>query len=279
MQQTARGMIENFLHVIDTYGFIPNGGRIYYLARSHPPLLTGMIKSYVDATQDKQFAIESLELLVKEFNFFMTNHTVEVKGHRLARYIDHSSGPRPESYREDVNIGEGFGTDEERENFYSECKAGGESGMDFSSRWFINADGENIGTLRDLKVRSVIAVELNAILFWNAKIIAEFYGYAGDTAKQQEFDAKAAEIFAAVNEVLWDEATGVWLDYDLINNKLRPYFTPTNLSPLWTNCFDSSKRQHIADKVLQYINRTRLDDYPGGIPNTLYHTGEQWDFR
>lgn len=82
----------------------------------------------------------------------------------------------------------------------------------------------------------------------------------------------------AVNEVLWDEATGSWLDYDLINQKLRPYFTPTNLSPLWTNCFNQSQSQHIARKVLQYINQTGIDDFPGGVPNTLYHSGEQWDF-
>lgn len=82
----------------------------------------------------------------------------------------------------------------------------------------------------------------------------------------------------AVNEVLWDEATGSWLDYDLINQKLRPYFTPTNLSPLWTNCFNQSQSEHIANKVMQYINQTGIDNYPGGVPNTLYNSGEQWDF-
>lgn len=87
-----------------------------------------------------------------------------------------------------------------------------------------------------------------------------------------------AFFFKAVNEVLWDESTGAWLDFDLINQKKRPYFTPTNLSPLWTNCFDPSQRQHIADKVLQYINDTKIDEYPGGVPNTLYQSGEQWDF-
>lgn len=47
---------------------------------------------------------------------------------------------------------------------------------------------------QDLKTRSVIAVELNAILHWNAKIIAEFYGYAGNEAKRLEFEEKAQTI-------------------------------------------------------------------------------------
>lgn len=194
MYQTARGILENFLSVIDRYGFIPNGGRIYYLARSQPPVLSGMIKSYVDHTHDKEFAISSIELLEREFEYFMTNKMVTVRGHRLARYIDHSSGPRPESYHEDVENGKKFTTEEERQSFYAECKAGGESGMDFSSRWFIDQNGENLGSIHDLKTRSIIAVELNAILFWNAKIIAEFHGYAGNVEKQKEFEGKAAEI-------------------------------------------------------------------------------------
>lgn len=85
-------------------------------------------------------------------------------------------------------------------------------------------------------------------------------------------------LFKAVNEVLWDEASGSWLDYDLINQKLRPYFTPSNLSPLWTNCFNQSQSQRIAERVLSYINQTGIDNYPGGVPNTLYHSGEQWDY-
>jgi alpha,alpha-trehalase len=161
----------------------------------------GMIKAYVDNTHDFNFAISSIELLEREFEYFMTNKTVMVKGHRLARYIDHSSGPRPESYREDVENGKDFRTEEERQSFYAECKAGGESGMDFSSRWFINPSGENIGSIQNLKTRSVIAVELNAILFWNAKIIAEFHGYAGNLDKQKEFEGKALEILA-VSSVL-----------------------------------------------------------------------------
>lgn len=187
MFATARGMIENFLGVIDRFGFIPNGGRVYYTARSHPPLLSGMIKSYVDATHNYSFAISSIAPLEREFEYFL-NKTVIVKGHRLARYIDHSNGPRPESYREDVEVAErDFATEKERNEFYAEMKAGGESGMDFSSRWFINETGGNEGSLKDIKTRSIIPVELNAFLCGNARIISEFYGYTGNGEKQRQY--------------------------------------------------------------------------------------------
>jgi alpha,alpha-trehalase len=180
-------MLKNFLSVVDRFGFIPNGGRIYYSMRSQPPLLIPMMKTYVDHTSDTKFAVESVDTMAREFDYWLTNHTVMVKGHRLARYGDKSSGPRPESYREDIETGKDFATDAEREEHYSELKAAAESGMDFSSRWFINDQGTNTGDLRNLKTRSIIPVELNAILYWNAKIIAEFYGYKGESGKQAEY--------------------------------------------------------------------------------------------
>lgn len=77
--------------------------------------------------------------------------------------------------------------------------------------------------------------------------------------------------------MLWNEDAGAWLDYDLINKKPRNYFVPTNLAPLWTGAYNTADRDHIAEKVLNYIKVNKLDSYPGGVPNSLLHSGEQWD--
>ncbi|XP_035793158.1 trehalase-like isoform X1 [Anopheles albimanus] len=279
MYSTTKGMLENFLSIIQRFGFIPNGGRIYYSMRSQPPLLCGMVKSYVDATNDTQFAIDAVETLEREFQFFMNNYVTEVNNHHLATYGYKSSGPRPESYREDVNTASVFQREEDKQDYYCELKAAAESGMDFSSRWFIK-DGTNAGNLTDLKCRSIVAVELNAILYWNALIIAEFYGLRNDIQsadKKREYLEKADELKKAINAVLWDAEEGAWFDYDLINKKLRKYFTPTNLSPLWVGCYDKTDTA-LPKQILGYIERLKLDQYPGGVPNTLQNTNEQWDF-
>lgn len=196
MYDTVKGMLDNFLTIIDRFNFIPNGGRIYYAARTQPPLLTGMIKSYVDDTNDVDFLRKALPLLEREFYFFINNHMVDVKGHSVAVYGDKSTGPRPESYREDYELGKSFDTEEQRQAFYAELKAGAESGMDYSSRWFINANGTNEGTLRDLKCRSIVAVDLNAILYWNAKLIAEFSIKTGNATKAALFEKEATKLQA-----------------------------------------------------------------------------------
>lgn len=197
MSHTAKGMLLNFRSIVQRFGFIPNGGRIYYSARSQPPLLPAMIKTYVDATKDIEFAKDSVEDLEREFEFWMNNHTVVVNGYTLAVYGDKSTGPRPESYKEDVETGEAFPSEAEKEEHYAELKAAAESGMDFSSRWFIK-DGTNKGSLKDLKTRSVVPVDLNAILYWNAMIISEFFGLAGNASKARMYQEKAAEILEVI---------------------------------------------------------------------------------
>ncbi|XP_073844790.1 trehalase isoform X2 [Musca autumnalis] len=278
MTHTARGMLENFMSIVRRFGFIPNGGRIYYAQRSQPPLLAAMIKSYVEFTNDTQLAVESLEVLEHEFEYWMNNHTVQARGYNVCAYGGISPGPRPESYSEDIETAKAFATDHEKEEHYAELKAAAESGMDFTSRWFINDQGEQKGDLTHLKTRSIVPVELNAILHWNAKIIAEFSRLAGNTAKAEEYEMKAAKILEAIEAVHWNEEAGVWLDYDLINNKPRNYFVPTNLAPLWTKSYNLSDTEKISKSVLQYIEKLELDKYPGGVPNTFYRTGEQWDF-
>lgn len=91
-------MLENFLQIVDQYGMIPNGGRIYYEQRSQPPMLIPMIDRYINATGDVGFLQGRIHLLEKEFQFWLKNRTISVKGHTLARFNVESDGPRPESY-------------------------------------------------------------------------------------------------------------------------------------------------------------------------------------
>lgn len=76
--EISRNIIENFLDLVETIGFIPNGARIYYLNRSQPPLLTRMVKSYVDYTNDTSILERALPLLIKEHEFWTNNRTVSV---------------------------------------------------------------------------------------------------------------------------------------------------------------------------------------------------------
>ncbi|EDW74002.1 uncharacterized protein Dwil_GK21696 [Drosophila willistoni] len=278
MHQTAKGMIDNFLYLIKQYGFIPSGGRIYYYGRSHPPLLIYMMKAYVDVTKDEEYAIKSLPLLETEFNNFRERHKVEVQGFTMYHYQDFSTGPRPESFREDIAHSDGLCNESLKEEYFSEIKSACESGMDCSSRWFINEEGTNQGTLTDTKTRCIVPVDLNSILFRSGKMLSAFYSKAGNTAKAEEYQDIACDLAKAIRDVLWNEECGIWLDYDLANQKPRPYFSVSNFFPLWTRAFPIVDREKIASSVMAYIKSNQLDEFLGGVPNTLVNTGLSWDY-
>lgn len=47
---------------------------------------------------------------------------------------------------------------------------------------------------------------------------------------------------------------------------------------MWTKAYNISQTDKISAAVLKYIDELKLDNYPGGVPNTFEPTGEQWDF-
>ena len=44
-------MLENFASLVDTYGMIPNGNRVYYTRRSQPPLFIPMVDEYYSVSK------------------------------------------------------------------------------------------------------------------------------------------------------------------------------------------------------------------------------------
>ena len=43
MRDTATAVVSTLLDDVELLGFVPNGGRIYYLDRSQPPMLSEMV--------------------------------------------------------------------------------------------------------------------------------------------------------------------------------------------------------------------------------------------
>ncbi|XP_045488241.1 trehalase isoform X1 [Pieris rapae] len=281
MHSTARGMVSNFLDVVDRIGFIPNGGRIYYKMRSQPPLLIPMVKLIFDDSGDMEYLRQHIHTLDREFDYWVTNHTVDFeydgRNYQLMRYTDMSQGPRPESYKEDIDCAKHFDSPDKKEELYAELKAAAESGWDFSSRWFI-LNGTNKGNLTNLKTRSIIPVDLNAIMSWNAELMADFHSRLGNTAKADYYKDVHASLLQAIENVLWHEDVGAWLDFSLESRRRRDYFYPSNIAPLWTGCYDRARKEYYVNRVINYLDKVKVDIFEGGIPTTFEHSGEQWDY-
>uniref|UniRef100_A0A2K5P1K7 Trehalase n=2 Tax=Cercocebus atys TaxID=9531 RepID=A0A2K5P1K7_CERAT len=275
MAETVKGMLQNFLDLVKTYGHVPNGGRVYYLQRSQPPLLTLMMDCYLTHTNDTTFLQENIETLALELDFWTKNRTVSVslegKNYLLNRYYVPYGGPRPESYSKDAELADTL-PEGDREALWAELKAGAESGWDFSSRWLIG--GPNPNSLSGIRTSKLVPVDLNAFLCQAEELMSKFYSRLGNDSQATKYRTLRAQRLAALNAVLWDEETGAWFDYDLENKKKNQEFYPSNLTPLWAGCFSDPG---VADKALKYLEDSRILTYQYGIPTSLQKTGQQWD--
>ena len=148
-------MVDNFSYLIDTYGFIPNGNRTYYLGRSQPPFYAEMVEVLAESKGDSVYK-KYLKYMEKEYEFWMNGadnlnesnpafrRVVRFPdGEILNRYWDDKDTPRPESYREDIKTAEeavskipGL----KKEDVFRNLRAAAESGWDFSSRWLKKDD-------------------------------------------------------------------------------------------------------------------------------------------
>ncbi|KAI1350152.1 Six-hairpin glycosidase-like protein [Xylaria sp. FL0043] len=243
--EISRNIIENFLDFVEQFGFVPNGARIYYLNRSQPPLLTQMVKTYVDYTNDTSILDRALPLLMKEHSFWINNRTIEVTAdgctHRLAHYAVLNTEPRPESYREDwvtANNNSYYATsgiiypethalnESEKADLYANLASGAESGMDYSSRWLANpSDAVNdvYFPLRSLNTVNVVGVDLNSILYANEITIASYLRDAGDEAAAAEFEELAQNRSASMYKLMWNDKYSSYFDYNLTSQALNLY--------------------------------------------------------
>ncbi|XP_045412298.1 trehalase [Lemur catta] len=276
MAQTVKGMLQNFLDLVKTYGHVPNGGRVYYLQRSQPPLLTLMMDRYLNYTNDTTFLQENIETLALELDFWTTNRSVSVslggKSYILNRYYVPYGGPRPESYSKDAELADTL-PEGDQEALWAELKAGAESGWDFSSRWLIG--GSNPNLLSSIRTSKLVPVDLNAFLCQAEELMSNFYARLGNDSQARKYRTLREQRLDTLSAVLWDEDSGAWFDYDLETGKKNQEFYPSNLTPLWAGCFSDPG---VADKALKYLEDSQILTYQYGIPTSLQQTGQQWDF-
>eukprot|EP00096_Caligus_rogercresseyi_P015784 TRINITY_DN8258_c0_g1_i1.p1 TRINITY_DN8258_c0_g1~~TRINITY_DN8258_c0_g1_i1.p1 ORF type:complete len:385 (-),score=15.52 TRINITY_DN8258_c0_g1_i1:4-1158(-) len=288
METTVKGILENLIYLVELYGHVPNGGRTYYVSRSQPPLLIQMVYDYVKQTEDHEFVMNNISTLRKEFDYWVSEHSVNVTDRdgvtrMLFRYCVQETLPRPESYYEDYDLIRSLDVSTEEQNdLYRQLKTAAESGWDFSTRWFIDQKGDNNGDLKDTKADKIVPVDLNCFLCSNAKIMSEFYReIVLDETSANHFEEHYQNILKSIDSILWNSTEGIWFDFDILNNKPRTYFYPSNLTPL-TLISDSTGNIITDSKIESAIKYLDANDdeakHPGGLPTSLIASSQQWDF-
>jgi len=269
-------MVDNFAYLIDEVGYIPNGNRTYFVGRSQPPFFSLMIKLLAEVKGNTVLTKYRLHL-EKEYDFWMAGADQVSKSekafHRavcmpdgsiLNRYWDEHATPRPESYKEDVELA--YHATQRPEELYRHLRAAAESGWDFSSRWF-----KDVNSFASIHTTDIVPVDLNCLLFHLEKTLEESHRLSGDADRAAYFLEAAERRQASVLRHCWNEKEGFYFDYDFREGKQKDQLTLAGVFPLFFKMSFADQAEHVARVIQEKFLK------PGGLITTLNFTGQQWD--
>ncbi len=282
--EMARHMADNFLYEIEYYGTILNANRTYYLTRSQPPFLTQMLLGVYEQTEDRAWLRNAWPAVESYYRFWTSEpHLTPETG--LSRYWDVGEGPAPEVIADekdaqgrthydrvrefyrgnevtDYDVGRFYDRDKDELTplFYKGDRSMRESGFDPSNRF----GPFNVGIV------FYNPVCLNSLLYVMETEAAEIQEILGDEEAAEVWKGRARERREAVNAYLWDEAAGLYLDYDFESGSRRRYEYATTFYPLWVGLASPQQAARVRENL-------SLLEAPGGLLTSTRQTGNQWD--
>jgi len=262
-------MIDNFAHLINTVGHIPNGNRTYYITRSQPPFFSQMV-ALLAKYEGNEVYEKYKHSLRKEYEFWMEGlnaidtpikHCINTPSGIMNRYYDLGDTPRQESYREDYELVQKMkgGT-----KTYKDLRAGAESGWDYSTRWF--SDGK---TMETIETTDIIPVDLNALLYGHEEVLLKCF--SDDDSFTNKLKASMNNRKSFLETYAWNSNDMIFEDYNWTRQKQTNVKSLAMVYPLFFNMVTQKQ----ADGVAAYIKKHFLK--PGGLPATLNYSGQQWD--
>ena len=271
----VESMIQNFAHLIDQLGFIPNGNRTYFTGRSQPPFFALMIELLANTNGD-QILLKYLPHLEKEYAFWMKgNQEVEVgsahlrvvrveKDTLLNRYWDNHPNPRPEMYLTDLETADNY--EGSPEILYRNLRAACESGWDFSSRWL-----KDQNELTSIHTTDILPIDLNSLLYFQEELLYKCYALVGNKAKSIHYGEASSKRKEWIQSNFWDSEKGFFLDFDFTAFRTKTVLSLAGLFPLFCNIATKDQARQIAHVVEKKFLK------PGGVVTTIHNSGQQWD--
>lgn len=261
--QAAEDNVENVLYLIDKYGFMPNGNRLWYLSRSQPPYAALMVEKVYEATADTAWLRRAFPILEKEYAFWMRER-MSTTG--LNRY---GWNEVPDTLAEEFITTAGkrlgcdfrrMGWDRERLRKYAlDCIAECESGWDFNPRF-------------ERRCSDFCAIDLNATLYGAEMAMARFAAVLGkDSLVWAERAARRKEL---MRKYFLDPEKKAFFDYDYVQGRRGEVVSAAVFSLLFNKVLSAEEAELVRGML------PRLE-YPAGLAvcaDADYGYPYQWSY-
>lgn len=253
----AAAQLENFLHMIQVFGRVPNGFRDYYLSRSQPPVISMMaLAVFEDAS--KTMAPEKLRqwlslrvfpLLRHDYHEFWMKQRFDART-GLNFYSDDLNLMRPERHAND--------DDRELGDSFRDVRAQAESGLDHTDALMSDT-------------ASVASVSLNAFLYRYELDLARMAEMVGQFELAQHYRLAAEQRRLAINRYLWDESSGMYRNYSVGSGRHSSVVHSDQFAMLYVGAASKEQAASLEKRVLGELEKA------GGLGSSSIQSGKQWD--
>jgi alpha,alpha-trehalase len=235
-------LTENLAFLFRRFDVIPNASRYYFLSRSQPPFFTGLIWLAYEL-KSRQGAPDALQFLRRMMHLAEQEHETVWMGtvqphHRqifagLSRYFD-------------INY----------LDFLASCESGWDHSTRCDDRWLEH-----------------LPVDLNSILYVREVDFARACDILHRPGRAAYWRRRAAERLAAMQELMWDETSGLFCDYDWVHRQRNPHPSLAGFYPLWAGLATPEQARRLVQDWLPQF------EHPGGLVTTLQQrAGRQWAY-
>lgn len=265
--EQAKHNVDNFIYEIEKLGFIPNAHG-WGEDRSQTPYFGMMVHSYWEKAPERDLVWlrKAYDAVLKEYEFWTNENGNRIEDHStsiagLNRYGNHADTASlitfyDRSLKGRFHLSDGA-SDDEKVTVASHRLSEAET-MDFNPRF-------------EGRANDFIAVDLNSNLWQYENILAYFEQELGITSGY-DWKALADRRAALIEQYLWSEERGLYLDYDFVNERHSPVASVITLMPLYWQFAP-------ADKAARVRKNLHLFDSPGGLvacEPSLQEINYQW---
>ncbi len=252
------------LYMVDKFGKMLNGNRIFYLTRSQPPYLSMMVARVYQENKDKQWLKKAYETLKKEYKFWMTERMSPVG---LNHYDNSATQASIDSF---LYVGsERLGTDFRKKgltdeqlnllgrNLLAEC----ESGWDMNPRY-------------EMRCLDFCPIDLNSNLYLYEKNFAYFTGELGITDSSEVWLERAAHRKTLLKKYCYNGSDKLYYDYDYVNGRQSDIVSAAIFSLMYAKVIDQSE----ANDLIKALEKLEFEYGISTCENRDYQYFYQWSY-
>ena len=258
--QQAQNNVDDILFLVNKLGFVPNSNRLDMTNRSQPPYLCMMVKDIYDATGNIELLKTAYPLISKEYDFWVTKRS---STYGLSRHHHDATQEYLLNFYEHlkkVRLPLTATTDEEKISIAGHRLAEAEAGYDFTPRF-------------DGRCSDFIPVDLNSNLYLYEVTMSDFATILNNSERELWLE-RAIVRTKLINDLLWNEPRGLYLDYDMKNERQSDVTSVTTFQPLWAGCASVEQAKRVKENLKLYEYAHGVVPCEAGVHDFVY----QWDY-